>query len=253
MGTPFKVESIKARRSSMGRQDPYKNLLIQGIRSQAGQQRNPDEVTVGRTDPYTGERTETPANAIMGGRSKLVEQAQKDAFNLSNAYTLIDDFEKQYRQIFPDAEKKAGLTGRYEASQKWLDAVTVQSDPKAVSFLDGFDSQGAKFAKFFGDAANISVSERKDTLQAFGRLNPKSITKGLLPDAPAVGIQKYSDIKKRVAKGIVDAQLVINSGGEQIPDTYMESFPEMSQSSSVPGMNQQEDPKTKFLRRKGLI
>ena len=239
MATKLKAPTFKSSADSAG-VSTLIGYMLGKEKSKAGQAQAPGEVTIGRTDPYTGVRTETPEKAKMDARGKLIEQAQTDAFNLSNAYTLIDDFEKQYRQIFPDAEKKAGLPGRFEASQKWLDAVTLQNDPKAVSFLDGFDSQGAKFAKFFGDAANISISERKDTLQAFGRLNPKSVTKGFLPDAPAVGAQKYADIKKRVAKGILDAQSVIDSGGVDIPDTYKESFPELFiQKSPIPGMDNQ--------------
>jgi len=134
---PPKVKEIKLKAGGGGssRSNPLMALMALQARGQAGQ--NPNEVVTGRTDPFTGEKTETPESVEF--RRYTVDEIRNlgmsESFKAHSDYinNLIDNDPDTFSKAFAKATVNVPLLTTGQSKGNILGFPTTMGDEVAIN------------------------------------------------------------------------------------------------------------------------
>lgn len=224
-------------------------------KSLAGQAQVPGEVPVGRTDPLTGVRTETPESV---SRRKYTKE-DVSALSASDAFTRSRDFiisainkdPIKFRESFAKANINIpGLT-QPQTRGNIKGYPTVAGDQLAINIQRELDNMSDLLLRLRSGA---QINE-----QEFQRL------RGLLPTYKDITVEvgengeTFPTIRRSLNQFENDLAIAKK---RTIQGGYYDAqfWEDQPSSSPIPGMTSQinqlgtqDDPKTRFLKRKGII
>lgn len=155
----FKLPQVKAPTfNNSGNQFENKLMALMALqaRSQAGQQATPGEVIVGRTDPYTGQRTVTPQAAEEEGRVILA----KEKARLVPKREVLGKNLVRMKALFDQAPRpEAGLVKRGIGSFQNMIRQQSQSMPQIDQYEDFKKSLAGDVANVVGGETGARLSD----------------------------------------------------------------------------------------------
>lgn len=173
------------------------------------------------------------------GRKKAVTDAATAIIALRKLIPILNEFESGFSKAYPEAKSQKGIAGKFQAAKKIFSGRVLENDPEFAAFADALEGKRSQITKGLGEVGNLAEQEQKVAMQNVPELKMGGIGDLFLPEAPATGSAKIPNFRKFVNDQMKQNMDVINSGGR---------FNTIEQQS-----DQDEDPKTKFLKRKGLI
>ena len=182
-------------------------------RSAAGQQTMPNEVPVGRTDPFSGIRTQTPEGIGMNVQEDLRKKASEDAYKLSQAYKFVKSLRKDYTEAYKGMKDKGGLQGGAGATGEYFTGVVGRQNDPLRRYIDNLSASGPSLGKFGGDTGNFALQEQIAALKRLPKATPNlDVSRGFMPDDPDYGMSKFDEVENIFLDKMLEAQEVAKTG-----------------------------------------
>lgn len=225
---------LKVPSSSGGGVSQLLTLMALQNRSQAGQQEVPTGIPVGRTDPLTGVTFKTSEGQALENQADARKKAMTDAVTaigtLRKITPIIDEFERDFVSVFPNAISQKGLPGKLQAGQVVFDARTLNNNPELAAAIDALEGKRSQITKGLGEVGNLAEQEQKIAMQNVPELKFGGLGDLFLPEAPAVGLSKLRRFRDFVNTQVQSNLEIIKSGGA------LENLPSNNLQSPIPGL-----------------
>ena len=213
-------------------------MIALQTRSKAGQQATPGEINTGRTDPFSGIKTETLEGNQLAARQTVMKKAGEDALKLGQSYKFIEELENDYTSAYKGKDIGSGLPGGVGATKEYLTGVIGRQNDPLRRYARNRAASGVAIGRFSGDVGNFAWQEQLAHLNRLPEAGPNARLQNLfMADDPSFGASLFEDIKSIYAKKMAEAQEVARTGIVPESSEYAKFL--QGPTSPIPGMNDQ--------------
>jgi len=174
--------------------------------------------------PFNIEKEER--DIATSGRTKAVGEAVTAIGSLKKILPVLDEFETEFKRIFPNASTQTGFRGKFESAKAVIKA-KMETDPDFSAAVDQLLGKRSQITKGLGEVGNLAEQEQTIAMQNVPEMKFQGIQDFFLPEAPATSESKLSKFREFIRVQMLQNLGIINSGGDM--STLLPSSP-------VPGM-----------------